>query len=223
MILYLISVLIGCGIAVFGNNSFTFLEPVVADSGVVITEGVVYLFSPLQCAVFLIPFFLISFYILERRISGIEQITEPRLDSWSYKTKNILAHLINCMLYVFLTTLAVFVGNIVSGISVPVIVAVESFIAKLIYMLVISMVLEIIKIFRINLLLSCFMVYGFVLAEYLLTYSYQLITGVLFPYAVYRINLTGSYVYLVIWLIAVLTIYIVCRTRIQEFYDAKQA
>ena len=222
LLLYLVAVFISCCIGLIGNNSFTYLEPLIADQGAVIQEGEVYLFSPLQCAVFLIPVFLISFYMIERKICAIEMIVEPRLDPVSYKTKNIIIHLINCLLYSLFTAIAITLSNIWSGVSVPAIVAVESFITKMMYLMVISLILEILRIFKMKMILACFTVYILILAEYLLTYSYRLFAGVLFPYATFKINQAGSYIYLAGWLVGVLIIYIISRMRLQEFYDEKQ-
>lgn len=220
-LLYLISAIISVCIAIFGRDCFSYLAAVMDNSGLIISEETVYLFSPLQCAAFLIPGFLISFYMAEKKIEIVELIVEPRLNDQAYIGKNIMTHLLNCLIYAFITALFAYLTEIILGKIIPIIFLLESVICKVLYFVVLSLLLEIMKIFRIKMIVACAIVYVLAITEYILTYSYKVIYGILFPYAVYRINWIISYIFLVLWLIIFLGIYVCCRIQIQEFVGEK--
>ena len=72
---------------------------------------------------------------------------------------------------------------------------------------------------KLSIAAACFSIYAVAIIDYILSYMLKLINGVLYPYAFYRINLTVSYVYLIIWLMALLLIYRLCRQHVQEFIE----
>ena len=216
--IYLFTIIVGAAFVLLNTRYINISEERTVDNVIVIEEGAFFL-SPLQGVTFFIPLFLISYYIIERKIAAVERVVDVRLDKQSYIKKNLIIYGINSLSQPFIMLISMFITAKIKGINVPIIILAESIVTKTLYCMIISIILEILRIIKINPVVACFSIYAVAIIDYILSYMLKLINGVLYPYAFYRINLTVSYVYLIIWLMALLLIYRLCRQHVQEFIE----
>lgn len=216
-------ILIISGIYFLIDHDIFMYSPEVRNfNNIIVSMDSSYFISPLQGVVVFIPLFLGGYFIINKNRNIMPEIIEPRFSKFQYFTIDIWLYSIHTLITTLSIMFMAFLACLIHGEVYNAEMITGSFILKFLYCMCLSMILEIGHIFKLKAALWCSVVYIAVAAEFVLTYYFNIIPGILFPYAFFRVDKAISYIILLVSMLGLIVVYILCKGRLQEFLGEKK-